>query len=62
LESPVESQLLRVLGLGLSVNEDVAMILADVQVPDAAVGRLTNPGLDLFGQRYHRRLSFEIIC
>src|SRR5262249_59177628 len=60
-ESPVQGQLLHMLARGLSSDEDAAVILADGEVPDATVGRLADPRLDLFGEGGHRLTSLVMI-
>src|SRR5262249_39117848 len=47
---PMQGQLLDMLARGLAPQEDAAVILADGQVPDATLGRLADPRLDLFGE------------
>jgi hypothetical protein len=54
LECPVQRQLFGVMGRCLPPNHDAIAKLVDGQVPDAAVGRLTDPRLDLLGEGLHR--------
>jgi hypothetical protein len=59
LKGPVQGQLFGVIGRGLPPNQDATVNLVDGQVPDTAVGRLTDPRLDLLDEGLHRCTPFN---